>query len=70
MERRQRKVGVMSSLEHGYSDMTLKRLLTIIATAGHTTLVLDEVAVSYEIQDMFGISLNDRVEIRKLKEDE
>jgi len=50
----------MSTISIG-EPTTLYRLLKVVADAGHTTLVIDDVAVDYELRQFCGFGLNDPI---------
>lgn len=46
-------------------DTSIREILKLIQHAGHTTLVVDEVAVDWHLRQKYGIGLNERVSLIK-----
>lgn len=51
------------------NKVTLRRLLAIVASSGHTSLTVDEVAVDHELREVFGVGLNDEIVLRTTEEE-
>ena len=48
-------------------EISLWRIFAVLAEAGHTTLVIDDVAADYEMRELLGVGLHDKIEIKKLE---
>jgi hypothetical protein len=44
-------------------DTSVREILILVQNAGHTTLVVDEVAVDHQLHEKYDIGINSRISI-------